>query len=295
MKVALIDADSIIHIVSYHNSISMSAIELFDGEISDEDKEAVIQEMYEAKESKPVLDHVDSFINDILNKVDATHYLGFVGSRNGSHTFRHDLAVTKPYKGNRKSSPHWVKYWKPIIVSHMVEFWKFQELHNIEADDAIGICATGLKENYVICSPDKDLKQLPGDHYDYKKVEHSHIEPLEGVKNLYTQLLVGDSVDGIPGCPKIGAKSKFLEFPGCTKPEDFHAYAAEVYRSKDALSIMGEQLSLVYMLRNPDGVDLKTIPTPLVRPEIADASEEMVQEEEQIMHFPDQNPSMFTQ
>ena len=189
MKVALIDADSIIHIVSYHNAIPTDMLSMLDD--SDEDsKEAAILALYETKDTKAVLDHIDSFVNDILNKTDSTHYIGFLGNRNGSNTFRHKLAVTKPYKGQRKSSPHWVKYWKPIIIDYMVREWGFIELSNIEADDACAIFQTHL-ENTIICSPYKDLKQVPGEHYDYKKLEFTTISLVEAAQRLNIQLLVG--------------------------------------------------------------------------------------------------------
>ena len=131
----------------------------------EESKEAAILALYETKDTKAVLDHIDSFVNDILNKTDSTHYIGFLGNRNGSNTFRHKLAVTKPYKGQRAKTPHWVKYWKPIIVEHLVSVWKFIELTEIEADDGCSICANHFRKNsidYIVCSPDKDLKQIVG-------------------------------------------------------------------------------------------------------------------------------------
>ena len=100
MKIALIDADSIIHIVSYHNAIPTDMLSMLD-DSDEESKEAAILALYETKDTKAVLDHIDSFVNDILNKTDSTHYIGFLGNRNGSNTYRHKLAVTKPYKGQR--------------------------------------------------------------------------------------------------------------------------------------------------------------------------------------------------
>ena len=42
-------------------------------------------------------------------------------------------------------------------------------MDNIEADDAMGIYATMHADN-VICSPDKDMRQIPGKLYDLKEV-----------------------------------------------------------------------------------------------------------------------------
>ena len=193
MKTALIDADSIIHIVSYHNALPEHMVEM-SKEMNPEEADATLMELYKTKDTVAIEAHVGQFINDILNAVDATHYLGFVGDRKGSDTFRHKLAVTRPYKGQRAKTPHWVKYWKPIIVEHLVSVWKFIELTELEADDGCSICANHFRKNsidYIVCSPDKDLKQIVGNHYDYKKCEFDYIDEYNSLKNLYKQLLVG--------------------------------------------------------------------------------------------------------
>lgn len=265
MNVALIDADSIIHIVAYHNAVPSSMLELMVEE-DPEAKEELIQQFYKEKDSKPVLDHVDSFITDIIHKTHSTHYLGFVGAREGSDTFRHKLAVTKPYKGQRGKSPHWTKYWKPIIIGHMVDKWKFIELFHIEADDACSICANKLGWDgigYTVCSPDKDLRQIKGHHYDYKKLEEDFVTEEQSLYNLYRQVFIGDSVDNISGLPKVGPKSPLLEFPGCITEEDYRDYTRKAFESKGFGDMYEEQLALVYMLRELDYIDLKSYPKPI--------------------------------
>ena len=136
MRTALIDADSIIHIIAYHNAIDTQMIDMFE-DATEEQMEEVIQEMYESKDKAAIYAHVDSFLNDILNASNATHYIWFLGAREGSHTFRHDLAKTKPYKGQRGKSKHWVKYWKPVMIEYMVTQWKFIELSNIDRKSVV--------------------------------------------------------------------------------------------------------------------------------------------------------------
>lgn len=267
MKTALIDADSIIHIVSYHNALPEHMVEM-SKELNPEEADAALMELYKTKDTAAIEAHVGQFINDILNAVDATHYLGFVGDRKGSDTFRHKLAVTKPYKGQRKSSPHWVKYWKPIIIDYMVREWGFIELSNIEADDACAICQTHL-ENTIICSPDKDLKQVPGEHYDYKKVEFATISLVEGQRRFYSQLIVGDTIDNICGAPGLGDKSKYyLYLQEAESRQEMEAIVAEAYESRRSTHILPEQIALVFMLRQLTEealVDLKEVPTPIER------------------------------
>ena len=284
MKVALIDADSIIHIVSYHNAIPTDMLSMLD-DSDEESKEAAILALYETKDIKAILDHIDSFVNDILNKTDSTHYIGFLGHRNGSNTFRHKLAVTKPYKGQRTKTPHWVKYWKPIIVEHLVSVWKFIELTELEADDGCSICANHLRKNsinYIVCSPDKDLKQIIGNHYDYKKCEFDYIDEYNSLLNLFQQVLKGDSVDHISGCPGVGEKSPHMKFPGCTNWDEFIGYAKDVYVSKKAEHMFVEQYSLVKMLDQPT-FELDVIPEPNARLVFGTTTQTIEQEPENIV------------
>jgi len=281
MKTALIDADSIIHIVSYHNALPEHMVEM-SKEMDPEQADATLMELYKTKDTTAIEAHVGQFINDILNAVGATHYLGFVGDRKGSDTFRHKLAVTKPYKGQRKSSPHWVKYWKPIIVDYMVKEWGFIELSNIEADDACAICQTHLPDT-IICSPDKDLKQVPGNHYDYKKVEFTEISHLEAHKRFYKQCVVGDVTDNICGVPKLGEKSKAVQdIEDSDNEVDMEKIVYNAYTSKQAESIFEEQVALIFMLRDITAEvlpDFQEIPTPIERKPFGIITEIVVEEE----------------
>jgi len=72
MKIALIDADSIIHIVAYHYAAPNSFLELLVDD-SKEEVELAIQSYYENVPKEPILEHVDSFVLDILSKTSSTH------------------------------------------------------------------------------------------------------------------------------------------------------------------------------------------------------------------------------
>ena len=73
----------------------------------------------------------------------------------------------------------------------------------LEADDALGIYATLYPDN-IICSPDKDMKQIPGKVYDLEIVHE--ITPQEGMQWHYIQTLAGDQTDGYSGVPGLGVK-----------------------------------------------------------------------------------------
>ena len=73
----------------------------------------------------------------------------------------------------------------------------------LEADDAMGIYATQYPGN-VIISPDKDMKQIPGDLYNLD--EKITVSPNAGRTWHLIQCLSGDQTDGYGGVPGIGVK-----------------------------------------------------------------------------------------
>ena len=73
----------------------------------------------------------------------------------------------------------------------------------LEADDALGIYATQYPGN-VICSPDKDMRQIPGQLYDMSDI--TTVDPQDGAKWHLIQTLAGDQTDGYAGVPGIGIK-----------------------------------------------------------------------------------------
>ena len=74
----------------------------------------------------------------------------------------------------------------------------------LEADDALGIYATQNRGKCCICSPDKDMRQIPGRLFDMS--EMMNVEEGEGEKWHLVQTLAGDQTDGYSGCPGLGVK-----------------------------------------------------------------------------------------
>ena len=79
----------------------------------------------------------------------------------------------------------------------------------LEADDALGIYATQNPGN-VICSPDKDMRQIPGRLFDMS--EMMNVDLSEGKKWHLVQTLAGDQTDGYAGVPGIGVKRAITLF-----------------------------------------------------------------------------------
>lgn len=117
--------------------------------------------------------------------------------------FRHDLCPN--YKPRRSEQP-------PALAEAMDAMgtaFPMRRISGLEADDVLGILATcpTMKGTRVIVSGDKDLRSIPGFHYN------PFCEPRTGITeiteqqadfNHLWQTLTGDGGDGYPGCPRIG-------------------------------------------------------------------------------------------
>lgn len=81
---------------------------------------------------------------------------------------------------------------------------------NIEADDLLAIYSTQLPSSSVIVSVDKDLDQVQGLHYNPRDVEgfpngrYYTVGEETSLRFFLQQLLMGDSIDNIPGIPGLG-------------------------------------------------------------------------------------------
>ena len=110
-------------------------------------------------------------------------------------------SIDPAYKGHRnRKKPCGYKR----VINKLKEEYHVVMMPTLEADDAMGIYAT--KENgHIICSPDKDMRQIPGELYDFSQ-EVSTITPEEGYRWHLIQTLAGDQTDGYAGVPGIGIK-----------------------------------------------------------------------------------------
>jgi len=131
------------------------------------------------------------------------------------------------YKANRKNVIKPVHF--EALRRYAVKKLGAVVVSGMEADDMLAIRAFELGfENVVIVSVDKDMRQLPTYHYDWrKKGAIVKVEPMEAWRTFYTHVLMGDSVDNIKGCPKIGpAKAKTVLKDATTEEEMLQATLA---------------------------------------------------------------------
>lgn len=163
------------------------------------------------------LQTLDSFISEILtsSQHSATEYKLFLS---GKGNFRKDIAVTAPYKGNRKAD-------KPVhydaLRNHMLTQWDADLSVDEEADDTIAIYASTHPE-CVIASIDKDFLQVPGKHFNFVKGELKVVSPEEATLNFYTSILTGDRIDNIIGVSGIGPVKALKLLDGKTEVEMYN-------------------------------------------------------------------------
>jgi 5'-3' exonuclease len=181
-----------------------------------------------------VEDMFNQRVERIVRESGADSYQLFLSGKNN---FRNEIAKTKVYKGTRveKKPDHFdnlTAYMKGMLDTVVTE--------GIEADDAMAMeqikwlpqdgDALGKQYDTIICSRDKDLRQVPGWHYGWEIGNQPSFGPElvntigwilldregsspkikgTGFKFFCSQLLTGDTVDNIPGLPKCGPVNAF--------------------------------------------------------------------------------------
>jgi len=178
----------------------------------------------------------------------------------GDGNFRDD--VFSEYKANRKSRP--ANYLGEIVKE--LRLRAIRELGAIpsdgrEADDLLRIWkverdAQGLDS--IICSIDKDLLTIPGEHYVIHKDESVTMTKAESCSFFYQQLIKGDPTDNIKGCIGIGDKKAFALIAPCKDEIEMRIVAEATYRDVygddgwlEMLVLCGQ---LVHLQRNFDDV-----------------------------------------
>lgn len=206
--------------------------------------------------------------------------------------FRYQVAITKPYKGNRERELP-VSY--DTIMEYLVHKYAGITIKYVETDDAIAQLARMLRNEgreYVIVSDDKDLNQIPGWHYKHSKEEWIRGDDLifyrqtfkmkDGVPHytstldatgefkVWLQMIVGDTSDNISGVLGAGLKAAATNgfAPGITMADAklivwsmyIRAYPAD-YREKFL-----ENYRLLKLINNSTKSNLVICPTNYQQP-----------------------------
>jgi 5'-3' exonuclease len=205
---------------------------------------------------------MDSFIEDILQSVEATDAKLYL---TGKGNFREEVAQFQRYKGNRDGTHRPRKYRE--LRDYLIAVWDAELVEGMEADDAVGIDAYRCRDeriDYIICTIDKDLLMLEGNHYNYKRKEFDVMSEIETWRFFFTQMLTGDSSDHIPGLFKVtgtraskAIKEQLLELSTCVEMAE---YVKKTYMEKGATSeVLKEIATLLWIRRTENGMELERI------------------------------------
>jgi 5'-3' exonuclease len=214
MKISLIDGD----IVAYRCAASVMATKSKERE---PDELAILR--------------LDELMYRILNDTQSSEYKLYIS---GSENFRKILYPA--YKANRTQPiPHMLGPCQEFLFNE----WKAKFTEGYEADDAIGM--EHDPDITIVCSIDKDLKQLPGEHYNFVKIEWDVIDEETAERNFWTQMLVGDTSDNIRGVDGIGPVKAKRILDG---NHDMYGTVRDIYNDDERFLM---NFRLLRILRNP--------------------------------------------
>jgi hypothetical protein len=188
---------------------------------------------------------VEWFTDVVYLELGCNDYKAYI---TGSNNFRKEVAVTVPYKGNRKDTPRPKHY--DALREHLVKRLGAVITDGEEADDAVGIeSGQGF---YWLVHQDKDLDQLPGWHYNPVKDERYFVTEFEGLRNFYTQMLTGDKTDNIQGIYGIGPVKAEKALKSCTNEQELLEAVWKMYQKHDLpLERLEENGKLLWLRRTP--------------------------------------------
>lgn len=157
--------------------------------------------------------------------------------------------VDPGYKANRTGR-------KPLAYRGVVA-WVKKEFDTIthqslEADDCLGLYSS---KDSIVVSWDKDMKQIPGTHYNLLTDEVTEVSAEQGYRYFLTQVLTGDKVDGYAGLPGCGpVKAEQILTASCTWEAVVAAYTKAGLTAEDAI----RQARLAYILKDRKDWNSKT-------------------------------------
>lgn len=189
---------------------------------------------------------IDELLDNILTKTNATSYRAFL---TGPNNFR--KTIYPEYKANRTQP-------KPKHLKDLQEY-SIEKLNaefapdTLEADDALAINQT---EDTIICSLDKDLLQVPGNHFSWEITGKGWSRPdifvtqteLEGLRLFYQQCLKGDTSDNIKGVEGIGTKKAEKLLANCQTEKEMFDIVRTAYGNDEEFLMNARVL---WILRTP--------------------------------------------
>lgn len=201
---------------------------------------------------------MEEMIDNTLAETGADEFSIFLS---GPNNFRY--SVYPEYKANRSDE-------KPRFLAdlkqYLVETYGAIVSDGCEADDLLGIEQCSSNDT-IICSLDKDLRMIPGNHYSFeisgkitrgpnagktwtKPMEKVFVEPLAGLRHFYYQMLVGDATDNVKGAPGVGPKTAAKLLANCTNEQEMYEAIEPHFSCEEEILMTGQCL---WIFRKPNG------------------------------------------
>lgn len=154
----------------------------------------------EPKDLDQCLHAVDSFLNNVNSALKADYFGGYLTV---GKCFRY--GANPSYKANRKYD-NLPRYFKEIRDYLSLRYgFGFQE--GYEADDLVlSFKAQNSLYETIIVSPDKDILNIEGSHYNPRLNEFKTTSAKEAHRFFWESMIKGDSADNIKGVPGKGEK-----------------------------------------------------------------------------------------
>ena len=209
---------------------------------------------------------IDARIAEIMRVTEAKKNMFFF---TGSTNFRNEIAFTQKYKERPGNKP----FYYDAVRAYIERNYESHECEGLEADDLLGIMMTKYPGQFICCSRDKDLRQIPGWHYSWELNKQPQFGPVlidemgwieltpkrkilgGGAKFFFSQMLMGDTVDTIPGIPNTGPVTAYNALKECQTYAECLEAVKVAYRAHYKLywpEVMLEQGRLLWMVRELD-------------------------------------------
>jgi len=154
----------------------------------------------------------------------------FLMAVKGENNYRN--AILPTYKMNRHKDPNKQNIFVPTLRKLAVAEDLAIAAHGMEADDLIRIWAEECRAygiDYIICSIDKDLRCIPGNHFLMRDKKIITINEKSAIRHYYCQLLKGDPTDNVLGVPRVGEIKADRILTACSDEEEYQEAVVEQY------------------------------------------------------------------
>ncbi len=218
-------------------------------------------------EAEPLAHALQICKRHIQKCLDALHTTEYRVFLTGGSNFREEIATLVPYKGLRwgpekreqvREQGQWLEWLeetdhlppaspKPVhyqeLKQYLIDHHNAITVEGAEADDACSVLSWQEWNKYkglrlpltCCCTIDKDLRMVPGLHFDYSKNQFNWVSEIEGQRSFWTQMITGDKTDNIVGLSESGGKRRTFKTDPIQKMEDpleMYLYVRQGYEEK---------------------------------------------------------------